>query len=337
MFWDDYADISADLKRVRAVISKEVSRPGGTIAEGLGDLVTRDSKLLRPGFTILASRIASRDTTPDEGIIRVAAAIEMLHLGSLVHDDIVDDSPTRRGGPTLHRRFGSRRAVLMGDYLLARSFALVAEHAEPESATRLAAAGSHIIKSEISEIEVAPGIAPSVRRYIRRVTGKTAVLFALSFHVGAIHGRDDANGPITTTLRRIGYNIGVGFQIVDDLLDLFGDPTTTGKPIGSDIRQGVPTLPFVLAARATSPKRLASRLSVARRRSRFAGRALGFIGRKSIDRVRRIVESAGGREAAEAFARRYTARALREIDRLPASDDRRILTEVTTKLLIRAS
>lgn len=338
MFWDNYPEIGSELERVQRVIVQEVSRPGGAISRGLLDLATRDSKLLRPAFAILASRIRSGERPVSDRVVRVAAAIEMLHLASLIHDDIVDESTTRRGGPTLHLGYGNRAAVLMGDYLFARCFALVADYAEPESAALLSAAGSHIINSEIEETDDGSVPIPSIRRYLHRVVGKTAVLFALSFHVGAVHGGgSDADDLLVSILRRIGYNIGVGFQIVDDLLDLFGNSKETGKPAGSDVRQGVTTLPFVLAAKTMRDDQLVALLERTRRTTRFARRPFRFVGDRSIERLRRVVESAGGRRAAEAVALRYTRRALREIDRLPACSDREILESVTEQLLIRAS
>lgn len=340
MFWDSYPEIRSEIERVQRLIESEVSRPGGAISRGLLDLSRRDSKLLRPAFAIIAARIRSGQRPVDERVIRVAAAIEMLHLASLIHDDIVDESTTRRGGPTLHLGYGNRAAVLMGDYLFARCFALVADYAEPESAALLSVAGSHLISSEIEEIDEDNRALPSVRRYLRRVIGKTAVLFAMSFHVGAVHGSGDGLGSddeIVSILRRVGYNIGIGFQIVDDLLDLFGDSRRTGKPAASDVRQGVTTLPLVLASRTLRGDRLFAVFERTRRITRLARRPFRFVGERSLERLRRTVDQAGGREAAEAVARRYTRRALREIDRLPACEDRRILEQVTEQLLLRAS
>jgi len=340
MFWDSYPEIRSEIERVQRLIEAEVSRPGGAISRGLLDLTRRDSKLLRPAFAILAARIRSGERPVSDRVIRVAAAIEMLHLASLIHDDIVDESTTRRGGPTLHLGYGTRSAVLMGDYLFARCFALVADYAEPESAALLSAAGSHLIGSEIEETTGGRQSASSVRGYLRRVIGKTAVLFAMSFHVGAVHCDGSAGSSdedIVSVLRRIGYNIGVGFQIVDDLLDLFGDSRRTGKPSAGDVRQGVTTLPIVLASRTLRGDRLLAAFERTRRISRLARRPFRFVGERSIDRLRQSVERAGGRQAAEAVARRYTQRALREINRLPACEDRVILERVTEQLLVRAS
>ncbi len=337
MIWAQFPEIRRELDRVRAVILEEVARPGGRIAQGLTDLAGRDAKLLRPAFTILAARIQAGGAAVDERVIRLAAAIELLHMASLVHDDIVDDAVSRRGGAALHVSYGSRAAVLMGDYLFSRCFALVADHAEPENASFLSAAVGHIIGSEIAETDGGWDTELSVRRYLHRVIGKTAVLFALSFHVGAAEALPDGGDErIVQILRRVGYNVGVGFQIIDDLLDLFGSPQKTGKPRRTDLRQGVITLPVIIAANSMQRSRLIrilSRMGSTSRRGALARRWRD----RAIDRVCLEIERAGGTDGAIAAAEIYTRRAEREIDRLPDTPDRRILQRITTHLLERAS
>ncbi len=338
MIWAEFPEIRRELERVKAVILEEVTRPGGTLSRGLRDLVTRDAKLLRPAFTIIAARIQTGGAAVSDRIIRIAAAIELLHVASLIHDDIVDESASRRGGASLHVEYGSRAAVLMGDYLFSRCFSLVADHAQPENATLLSAAVSHIISSEIAETNGGQETGFSVRRYMHRIVGKTAVLFALSFHFGASEAaRDEGGDPRTVEiLRRIGYNIGVGFQIIDDLLDLFGSSRRTGKPGATDLRQGVLTLPVILAANSAQRSRLIRVLQ------KIGGRAaqprlLRFWQERAIERVRSEVAEAGGRAGAMAAAEIYTRRGEREIRRLPRGRDQVILRELTERLLSRAS
>jgi heptaprenyl diphosphate synthase len=335
MMWAEFPEIRRELDRVQAVILEEVSRPGGTLSRGLRDLLSRDAKLLRPAFTIIAARVQTGGAAASDRIIRIAAALELLHAASLIHDDIVDEATTRRGGAALHVQYGSRAAVLMGDYLFSRCFSLVADHAKPGNASMLSAAVGHIITSEIAETQGGEDAEFSIRRYVRRIVGKTAVLFALSFHFGAAEACDDECDPRTVEiLRRVGYNIGMGFQIIDDLLDLFGNSRRTGKPMATDLRQGVVTLPIILAANSLQRSRLIRVLNRIGRSS--SPKVMRFWHERMIDQVRNEIAEAGGRDGAMAAARRYTRRAEREIMRLPEGRERVMLSNLTELLLYRA-
>lgn len=338
MTWARFPEIHRELDRVQAVILQEVSRPGGAIARGLRDLAGRDSKLLRPAFTILAARIQNGGAAASERVIRVAAALELLHMASLIHDDIVDEAVARRGGAALHVTYGSRAAVLMGDYLFSRCFSLVADHASPENASLLSAAVGHVITSEIAETNGGLESELSVRRYLHRVIGKTAVLFALSFHFGATEACEGECDPaIVEVLRRVGYNVGVGFQIIDDLLDLFGNPKRTGKPVATDLRQGILTLPVILAANSAQRSRLIRLLGKIARRGARSRTLLSLWDNRTIETVKSKIAEVGGRDGALAAAKLYTSRAERELDRLPRSNDHAILKQVAGELLSRAS
>jgi heptaprenyl diphosphate synthase len=173
--------------------------------------------------------------------------------------------------------------------------------------------------------------ALSVRHYLRRIIGKTAILFAASFHVGASEsGGDELR---VRFLRRIGYNIGVGFQIIDDILDIAGNTRTTGKPTGTDLRQGVVTLPVILALQtSTNGRRQELERLIRRSVSGIRPIQAGMIGRAA-----KVVEASGALSGAQEIAARYTERALREISHLPEGAERESLTEITERLLARAS
>lgn len=337
--WDSFPEVRRELDRVQRVIEEEVARPGGVITEGLSDLVTRDAKLLRPAFTILSARIQTGGRRVADHIVRLAAAIEMLHVASLIHDDIADEADERRGGEALHRRYGDRTAVLMGDFLFARCFALVSEYARPENATILSATVGHLIESEVSEF-TATEDDWSVRRYLHRVIGKTAVLFSLAFHIGAAEAEENPDVRRIEILRRIGYNVGIGFQIIDDVLDLFGTRSTIGKPVAGDLKRGIRTLPIILAANNGQRSRLVRNLERIAKRSTIqfgGGRVLRFFENRAIREVCDTIEDAGGRNGALAAAAIYTRRAHRELDRLPESEEQQILRDVTTTLLSRSA
>jgi heptaprenyl diphosphate synthase len=317
-FWDAHPDISRDLEEVRAAILSCAAIDNAEIRDAVGHLLGASGKMLRPGFLLLASRFG-RSADRDR-VIRAAAAIEMLHMATLVHDDIIDGASVRRGVATLNVLKGPRTAVLVGDWLLASSLSLVTGRASQDDAAALARVVRRVCGSEISQATDRFAASTSVRRYLRRIAGKTAALFALSCHVGAVEGGCAADA--VSILRRTGYCVGMGFQIIDDILDFSASGGETGKPSGNDLSQGVYTLPVVLALRGGADA-LQGPLS----RNRIPRRAAA--------RLARLIEERGGIEAARTYAATYTKRALREIDGLPNAPAREVLADVTRRLLFR--
>jgi heptaprenyl diphosphate synthase len=319
-FWEAYPRLAEGLAEVRQIIlSQDVAEDPG-VRESVRRLVESNGKMLRPGFVILSSLFG----TPDpRRITRIAAAVEMLHIATLVHDDIIDEAPLRRGVPTLSARHGARIAVLAGDSLFASCFSLVAQYAGIEEARGLSRLVARICRGEIDQSGAGECAPVSVRRYLRRIAGKTALLFSLSLFVGA--SQSGCPAAVGERLRRAGYCIGMGFQIMDDILDIEGDGTLTGKPTGRDLAQGVVTLPVILSLRGGAPDGLAAALSRASRSPRARRRAVG------------LVRERGGVSRAAESARLYTGRALREISLLPPGEPRDILREVTGRLLARSS
>ena len=315
-FWAGHPELSRQLEEVRDAI---LARAGGEDAEvsaGVRQLLAASGKMLRPAFVLLASQFGSPD---HQRMVRVAAAVEMLHMATLVHDDIIDAAPLRRGVATLHTLKGPRTAVLLGDWLFASCFSLVADLSNAEDGRSLSRVVARICGSEISQASQRYSPDPSVRGYLRRIAGKTAALFALSFHVGALQG--GCPPQLVPPLRRLGYCLGMGFQIIDDILDFSPDGAQTGKPTGSDLAQGIYTLPVVLALRS-GDRRLHAALG-------------GRHGHRAAVKAARLVREGPGITAARGAAGVYTRRALAAVDSLPALPAREVLREVTGRLLHR--
>jgi heptaprenyl diphosphate synthase len=317
-FWDGQPEIARDLEQVRETIVRCAATDDADVRAAIAQLLAASGKMLRPAFVLLASRFG----VPDRGrIIRIGAAVEMLHMATLVHDDIIDGAPFRRGVATLNAAHGPRTAVLVGDWLFASSFNLIADIARTENARALSHMVARICASEIGQSADRFVVHTSRRRYLRRISGKTAALFALSFYVGAVES--ECSEEVRAILRRLGYCVGMCFQIVDDILDFSPSAAEMGKPAGTDLAQGVLTLPTILALRADDGSL-----------SRLLGR--GRLSRRAASRVARMVAALGGIDAARREADSYTRRAHREILRLPRSEARDILGDVTTRLLHRA-
>lgn len=316
-FWGDYPELAGRLEAVRDLILQRAASDDADVRGAVGQLLSASGKMLRPAFVLLASQFGSPEP---HAILRAAAAVEMLHMATLVHDDIIDGAPLRRGVATLHTLRGPRVAVLVGDWLFASCFSLIADLGGEKHGAELARLVSRICGSEISQSTERFSASTSVRRYLRRIAGKTAALFALSFHVGA----DQAGCPPAqlSALRRLGYNLGMGFQIIDDILDFSPDGAETGKLPGGDLAQGIYTLPVVHALRADDGG-LAATLARARRSRRAARRAAVMVTRGDGIRISRCT------------AERYTRRAMQAVDLLPPTPARETLRVVTARLLHR--
>jgi heptaprenyl diphosphate synthase len=316
-FWEDQPELSRELEMVRDAILLRSASDDPDVRTALGQLLASSGKMLRPAFVLLASRFGTPDV---DRMIRIAAAVEMLHMATLVHDDIIDAAPLRRGVATLQALRGPRTAVLVGDWLFASCFSLIADLAGSENGRVLSRLVARICGSEISQSSDKFVLHTSVRRYLRRIAGKTAALFALAFHVGAVESSCDEKH--VSSLRRLGYNLGMGFQIIDDVLDFEEAGTETGKLTGGDLAGGIYTLPTILALQSDDGE-LARAL---RRRPRS---------RRGLARAAALITQRGGLAGARTLAGRHTERSRREICRLPDGDARRILETVAEKLLRR--
>jgi len=317
--WAKYPDLAARLVDVRNLILDQTVSADAGVQASIRSMVESNAKMLRPGLVLLAAGFGA----PDSGkMTRIAAAVEMLHMASLIHDDIIDEAPLRRGLPTLAVRHGPRAAVLAGDALFARCFALIADYAEMEEVRRLSRVMPRMLESEMEQSGSRFTPNRSVRRYLRRITGKTALLISLSLFVGA--KQSGCPDPLCFRLRRIGYAMGIGFQIIDDLLNMEGDGVKTGKPVGSDLFQGVYTLPAILALRADGDGKLTRMLS-------------GTLNRQAAGKAAALIRERGGVEGARVAADLYTRRALRDINLLPDVPSRKMLREIAESLLTRQS
>ncbi|MFJ4283506.1 polyprenyl synthetase family protein [Streptomyces massasporeus] len=212
-----------------------------------GHLAGAGGKRLRPLLVLLGAEFG--DPWRD-GITQAAVIAELVHIASLHHDDVMDGAPTRHGVPSAHARFGERTAVLGGDWLLARAAQLAAELG-PEAVRINARAAGSLVAGQLRELTgPAPG-EPPVTHYFQVIAGKTAALLSMSLGVGALQA--GAPERSVTALTEYGEQLGLAFQIADDLLDLSAPAEHTGKERGTDLLGGVPTLPVLLALESDDP------------------------------------------------------------------------------------
>ncbi|WJS84541.1 polyprenyl synthetase family protein [Paracoccus sp. TOH] len=237
------AELAGDMDRVNALIrDRMASRHAPRIPEVTAHLVEAGGKRLRPMLVLAAARLCGYQ---GDSHLLLATAVEFIHTATLLHDDVVDESRQRRGRPTANLLWDNKSSVLVGDYLFARSFQLVADTGSMQVMRILANASATIAEGEVLQLTAAQDIATTEDTYIQIVRGKTAALFSAATEAGAVvAGADPA---VQQALFDYGDALGIAFQIVDDLLDYGGSTTTIGKNVGDDFRERKLTLPVIKA------------------------------------------------------------------------------------------
>ncbi len=226
--------LPARLAEVEDVLREQARGHGEALGADADATLSAGGKRLRPLLVLLC---AGAEGGADA--VRAATAIELVHMATLVHDDVLDAAPLRRGAPTIAATAGRARATAIGDLLFSRAFALLAGAAERRSVELLAGASVALARGELAQRQDAFDPAISEERYLERCRLKTAALFECACRLG----RDD------DTLGAFGSEIGLAFQLLDDVLDISGPPERTGKARGTDLLDGTVTLPLILAAR----------------------------------------------------------------------------------------
>ena len=212
------------------------------LAELLDHVLDNSGKRVRPALTLLASKFHPNDGRDAE---MMAGAVELLHIATLIHDDTVDDSDFRRGKATVSSRWGRNKAILLGDFLLATSTTFICETGNLRVIHRFSEVAVQLSSGELHEMDEAYDSKQSREKYMRRIHRKTASLFSSAAEAGAV--LSGASEQIVTALNEYGYNLGMAFQIVDDILDFDGTREEVGKPVGNDLALGIVTLPAILA------------------------------------------------------------------------------------------
>ena len=241
-FWKDQPDIVAHLEQVNHIINQQLTVKQSKMNEILKDLAHSGGKKIRPGLCIIGGEFGDKDI---KHLYHLSAVLEMLHMATLVHDDIIDDSVQRRGQLTTQQKYGKDYAVYTGDYIFTKCFEILAEHYELHHMKELSKTVSRVCMGEIDQFDGRFKSHTSVKKYLKVIGAKTSALLAVSLSVGAYESGCDEK--FCKKLGKIGLHIGNAFQIIDDILDYVGDASRVGKTLGNDIRQGYYTLPLLYA------------------------------------------------------------------------------------------
>ena len=239
-----------DLLAVEALLGAEIRSDVRAAYEISGHTLQAGGKRLRPAAVLLSARAAMGDF-PASTIYASAAAVELIHMASLIHDDVVDSADQRRGRPTANAAFGNQISVLVGDYLLAKSIYLAAREGNMDVIRIFSRVTVGLSEGEVLQITSRGEPGTTEETYYEIIRRKTAGFIAGCCEVGATLAGGDAR--TIAALSEFGMSLGIAFQIADDLLDFLADASVTGKPRCSDLREGKMTLPLIAACRALPP------------------------------------------------------------------------------------
>src|SRR5687767_12361044 len=212
------------------------------LSEVAGHLVSAGGKRIRPALTAAAALAGGAPVTDD--VVQGGISVELVHIGSLYHDDVMDEADSRRGVQSVNARWGNLTAILAGDFLLARASEIAASLGT-EVAALLAATIGRLCEGQVGELQTAFSVERTEDAYLRSIRGKTASLLSTACRIGALTGGLDR--PAVDALTRFGDAVGMVFQIRDDVLDVVGTDAQLGKPAGNDLVEGVYTLPVIRA------------------------------------------------------------------------------------------
>jgi heptaprenyl diphosphate synthase len=285
------APLAADMERVEGALRGSVRAEDPFLSDVAGHLVAAGGKRLRPALTICTAYAAKGVGPVRDDAVTGGVSVELVHLGSLYHDDVIDEAETRRGVPSVNARWSNIVAILAGDYLLARASSLAASLGA-DVAALLAATIGELCRGQVLELQHLFDVERSVDAYTDSITGKTASLFATACRVGGMVSAVD--DPTLEALTAFGRHLGMCFQIVDDVLDVTGTEESLGKPAGNDILEGVYTLPVIHA------------LGASEELCALLGRA---IDREQLARARELVIATDAVERSVAAARGHATRA----------------------------
>ncbi len=311
---DIFGTLKRDMDFIERQLYRSIEGDDELLSETSLHLLKAGGKRLRPIFVLLGGKFGNYDL---DKLQHVAVPLELIHSASLVHDDVIDDAGTRRGKPTVKAKWDNKIAMYTGDYIYAKALMLATQLENPQLHRILAKAMVQMSVGEMEQIRDFFNTEQSVRHYLLRIRRKTALLIAISCQLGAL--ASDAPAKVHSLLYRYGYNVGMAFQIRDDLLDLCGTEKSIGKPPGSDMRQGNITLPVIYALQEESIKApLMQEITMIREQGpdADASKAIGMI------------LSSGGISRAEQLADRFIGKAMDALNELPESKTRTHLKEI---------
>jgi len=313
--------IEKDLKKLEKSIDKLITTKIHVIKEIVNYIIKSGGKRVRPILVILSSRLCGYK---GEKHIPYAAIIEFIHTATLLHDDVVDNAKTRRGFSTVNTVWGNEPSVLVGDFLYSKSFELMAREGNDTILQVISSATTALSEGEILEIVKTADIGTTEEEYLQIIGNKTAVLFAAACEIGAILG--SCARQKRKEMSKFGYNLGMAFQLMDDILDYTSFDNVLGKRVGTDLQEGKITLPLIHVLRSADNEERS-----------YLEKIIGKprITAKDFARARKIIEKHGGIDYTLATAENYTKSAIGHLKIFPDSKYKESLLGLTNYMLSR--
>ena len=308
MFFDLVQD---QIPLVEARMREQANGHHPDLEMALQHLLSAGGKRVRPTVAILVGGMLE---APQDHLVTLAAAVELLHTATLVHDDVIDGSLLRRGSPTLNARWSPGATILTGDFIFARAAKLAAETESIDVMKLFAKTLSTIVNGEITQMFISKGLI-SREDYYRRIYAKTASLFELSTIAPVFLSGGDEE--MIGHMQRFGYEVGMAFQVVDDVLDFTSDQTELGKPVANDLRQGLVTLPALYYLEKNPDEPVIQKVVEDR-----------IVSEDSLMQVVHAIRESGAIQDAMAEAREYVERALQALHHMPESPQRQALEDL---------
>lgn len=320
--WQTYPLISKQLNDVNRCIQERITCNNTDLQTALHAMANNGGKYLRPAILLTIGQICGRRQDTDQ-LVKLAASIEILHMATLIHDDVIDDSPERRGAVSIQARFGKDTAVYAGDLLFTVFFNLLLEAVPGSRYLDVnAQAMRRILNGELGQMNQRFNTNQSLKDYLHNVNGKTAALFRLAAQEGAHFA--GANSQMVAQAAKFGQNLGIAFQMLDDILDYTGG-NKLNKPVMEDLATGVYSLPLLVALQDAGTAAKLTPLLPKRYQLTAADMQL----------VQTTVVQSGAVERSRQLASKFTMKALDCLTILPSNKSRHFLQTMTKQLLKR--
>ncbi|XXM74173.1 heptaprenyl diphosphate synthase component II [Lysinibacillus sphaericus] len=305
-----YSFLKTDIDQIEKELETAIESDSRLLNQASLHLLQAGGKRIRPVFVLLSAKFGEYDI---DSVKNAAVALELIHMASLVHDDVIDDAELRRGKPTIKSQWDNRIAMYTGDYIFARGLEYMTNIKNPEAHQILSHTIVELCKGEIAQIKDKYRCDQNLRDYLLRIKRKTALLIAVSCQLGAIAA--GAPEDVHRRLFRFGYNVGMSYQITDDILDLTASEEELGKPAGSDLWQGNITLPVLFAMEDPALKKQIERVSEETPSEIMKEVIAGILASDAIERSHRV-------------SRMYLDKALEDLDQLPQNRVKKTLKNV---------
>ncbi|WP_071461238.1 heptaprenyl diphosphate synthase component II [Bacillus massilinigeriensis] len=305
-----YSYLNADIKKIEGELEETILAESPLLREASLHLLHAGGKRIRPVFVLLGAKFGNYSI---EEVKNVATALELIHMASLVHDDVIDDADLRRGQPTIKAKWDNRIAMYTGDYIFSRSLELMTNIKDPLAHKILSDTIVELCIGEIDQLKDKYNFEQNLRKYLLRIKRKTALLIAASCQLGAV--ASGCTEDVHKKLYRFGYYVGMSFQITDDVLDFTGTEKELGKPAGGDLLQGNITLPVLFAMEAKDVKMRITNVHE-------------HTDKEEIAKIISLIKRTGSIDRSLAMSDLYLKKALDVLDTLPSNRAKRTLKDI---------